>query len=59
MVKRLIKFLKDEEGISAVEYALIGALVSVAVFAAWTAMKGKFTAATDKIGEKLEAAATE
>ncbi|HHT9110051.1 MAG TPA: Flp family type IVb pilin [Candidatus Brocadiaceae bacterium] len=59
MGKRLIKFLKDEEGISAVEYALIGALVSVAVFAAWTALKGKFTGATDKIGEKLEQAATE
>ncbi len=57
MVKRLIKFLKDEEGISAVEYALIGALVSVAVFLAWTTLKGQFKTATEKIGENLEAAA--
>jgi Flp pilus assembly pilin Flp len=30
-VKRLVKFLKDEEGVVMIEYALIGALIGVAL----------------------------
>ena len=30
-MKKLIKFLKDEEGVTAIEYGLIAALVGVAI----------------------------
>ena len=36
-MKKLVKFFKDEEGATAIEYALIAALVSIAAIAAWTA----------------------
>ena len=35
-MKKLIRFLKDEEGVTAIEYGLIAALVAVAIIAGAT-----------------------
>jgi pilus assembly protein Flp/PilA len=40
-MKRLIlKFIRDERGLTTVEYAVAGALITVAVVAAFTALGG-------------------
>lgn len=33
------KFMKDESGVTTIEYALIGALIAVALIASFTALK--------------------
>ncbi len=35
-MKKLIRFLKDEEGVTAIEYGLIAALIAVGIIAAVT-----------------------
>ena len=37
-MKKIINFLKEEEGVTAIEYALIAALVTVVCVAAWTVL---------------------
>ena len=37
-MKTMIRFLKDEQGATAIEYGLIAALISVAAIAAMTAV---------------------
>ncbi len=37
-MKKLIRFLKDEEGVTAIEYGLIAALIAVGIVAAVTAV---------------------
>ncbi len=44
-MKRLLKLLKDESGVTAVEYALIAALIAVAIIIATTFL-GQQIAAT-------------
>ena len=36
MIEKLRKFMRDEEGLTVVEYAVAGALITVAVVAAFT-----------------------
>ena len=38
MKTKIMKFLKDEEGLTIVEYAVAGALISATVAAAFTAL---------------------
>ena len=38
MIKKLRKFMQDEEGLTVVEYAVAGALITVAVAASFTAL---------------------
>ena len=40
MKTKLMRFLRDEEGLTTVEYAVAGALITVAVVAAFTALGG-------------------
>ena len=40
-MKKIINFLKEEEGVTAIEYALIAALVTVVCVGAWTLLGGK------------------
>ena len=40
-MERLLKFLKEEEGVTAIEYGLIAALVAVAIIVAMTTLGGK------------------
>ncbi len=37
-MKKLIRFLKDEDGVTAIEYGLIAALIAVGIIAAVTAV---------------------
>lgn len=52
----IIKFLKDEEGATAIEYGLIAGLISVAIIVAVTAIGDDLTAVFEAISEKLQAA---
>jgi pilus assembly protein Flp/PilA len=40
MKEKLMKFLREEEGLTTVEYAVAGALITVAVVAAFTTLGG-------------------
>lgn len=46
-------FLKDESGVTAIEYGLIAALVGVAIIGGATALGGKLSKLFDDIGTKL------
>ncbi|MEE9449849.1 MAG: Flp family type IVb pilin [Ignavibacteriaceae bacterium] len=37
-MKKLLRFLKDEEGVTAIEYGLIAALIAIGIIAAVTAV---------------------
>ncbi len=37
-MKKLLRFLKDEDGVTAIEYGLIAALIAVGIIAAVTAV---------------------
>ena len=54
MRKHLLAFLRDEEGLTMVEYAVAGSLITVACVAAFTALggavKNKIEAITTAIG---------
>jgi pilus assembly protein Flp/PilA len=54
-MNQLMKFLRDEEGASAVEYGLIVGLIAIAIIVAATALggglDGLFTTASDKVEE--------
>lgn len=41
MKDKIMKFLRNEEGLTTVEYAVAGALVAAAVVAAFTALGGQ------------------
>ena len=47
MIKELRKFMQDEEGLTVVEYAVAGALITVAVVLAFTTLG---TAVATQIG---------
>jgi Flp pilus assembly protein TadG len=38
-MKKLLRFLKDEEGVTAIEYGLIAALIAVGIITAVTAVR--------------------
>ncbi len=40
-MKKLIRFLKDEDGVTAIEYGLIAALIAVGIIFAVTAVGNK------------------
>jgi pilus assembly protein Flp/PilA len=42
-MERIIRFFKDEEGATAIEYGLIASLISVVIIAAVTAVGGGLT----------------
>ncbi len=52
-VKKLIRFLKDEEGVTAIEYGLIAALIAVGIIAAVTAVGIKLKATFNTIDAAL------
>ncbi len=54
---RFIKFLRDEEGATAIEYALIAGLIAVALALALTPLGGYITTIFGKIGTALSNAA--
>jgi pilus assembly protein Flp/PilA len=55
-MKRLLKFLKDEAGVTAVEYALIAALIAVAIIIATTALGTQIAATFNYIAGQIPGA---
>jgi pilus assembly protein Flp/PilA len=49
----LTRFLRDEEGATAIEYGLIAALISVAIIAALTSLQGALTDTFNSITSAL------
>lgn len=58
MLKKIMRFLKDEEGASAVEYGLIVGLVAVAAVAVLLTMGGNLSTLFDTVATKLGGAAS-
>jgi pilus assembly protein Flp/PilA len=56
MLKRLARLRSDERGATAIEYALIGALVSVAIIIGATALGTAINAMYVSVDSKVEAA---
>ncbi len=52
-MKKLIRFLKDEDGVTAIEYGLIAALIAVGIIASVTAVGLKLKATFNKIDVAL------
>ena len=53
-MKRLISFLKDEEGATAIEYGLLAALIAIVMAVGATATGLSLDALFDKISAKLD-----
>lgn len=52
-MKKLLKFLKDEEGVTAIEYGLIAALIAVVIIGAVTLVGGNLTGTFNTIAGAL------
>lgn len=59
MKSTLLKFWKDEEGATAIEYALIAGLIAVAIIGALTALGGGLENVFASIKGKLEQLGTD
>ena len=57
-MKKLVKFFKDEEGVVMIEYALIAALIGVALIATLIALEGEIDQIFNYIKGKLSDAQT-
>ena len=55
-MEKVISFLKDEEGVSAVEYGLVAALIAIALIAGATALSGKLDACFRYVADKVKSA---
>lgn len=53
-MEKLIRFLKDEEGVTAIEYGLIAALIAIVIIAALQLVGGELQDTFTKIGTTLE-----
>jgi pilus assembly protein Flp/PilA len=52
-MKGLIKFFKDEEGVTAIEYGLIAALIAVVIIAAVTFVGQELSETFNYVGTSL------
>lgn len=55
MKKALIKFWKDEEGATAIEYGLIAGLIAVVIIATLTTLGEEISEVFTKISDELNA----
>jgi len=53
MKDQLVKFWKDEEGATAIEYALIAGLIAVAIIGALSTLGGQINGIFTKISNEL------
>ena len=53
MKEKLMKFIKDEDGIETIEYALIAALIAIASIAAATLLGTEVSEVYDTVQETL------
>jgi len=56
IANKIVKFLKDEEGLTTVEYAVAGALITLAVIAAFTQLGSEVNTSISNIGDALNSA---
>ena len=54
---QFVRFLQEEEGATAIEYALIAALIAVAIIGALTTVGGDVSSLFNKVGNELNSAA--
>ncbi|MGB6008440.1 Flp family type IVb pilin [Castellaniella sp.] len=59
MKQQMLSFLKEEDGVTAIEYGLIAGLIAVALLAALTPLGEHLSDLFTNIGNKVEGAATE
>ena len=52
-MKKLFAFLKEEDGVTAIEYGLIAALIAVAIIAAVTTIGTQLTGTFNSVSGKL------
>lgn len=52
-MKNLVRYMKDENGATAIEYGLITALVAVAIIAALSTLGSNAAATFDKVSAKM------
>ncbi len=52
-MEKLLRFLKDEDGVTAIEYGLIAALIAVGIIAAVTAVGLKLKSTFNKVDAAL------
>ncbi len=52
-MKKLMRFLKDEDGVTAIEYGLIAALIAVVIIVAVTAVGTQLKATFNKVDSAL------
>ncbi len=57
MIGKMIAFVRDEDGATAIEYGLIAALVSVAAIGALTAMGNSLSTLFNTVSSALSGAA--
>ena len=55
-MKKLMRFLKDEDGVTAIEYGLIAALIAVVIIVAVTAVGGSLKATFETVEAALDGA---
>jgi len=56
MIASVVRFAREESGVTAIEYALIAALVAVAIIGAATALGANIGAVFNYVSGKLTAA---
>ncbi len=56
-MKKLMRFLKDEDGVTAIEYGLIAALIAVVIIVAVSAVGISLTGIFNTVSTKLDSAA--
>ncbi len=55
-MKKLMRFLKDEDGVTAIEYGLIAALIAVVIIVAVTAVGGSLRGTFETIDTAISGA---
>ena len=57
-MKRLMKFFKDEEGVTAIEYGLIAALIALVILIAVVLVGQGLSSTFDNIGTHVQSVAS-
>jgi len=52
-MEKIKRFFRDEEGVTAIEYGLIAALIAVAIIAATATLGGKISGTFDAVSGKM------
>jgi pilus assembly protein Flp/PilA len=53
IIAKASQFIRDEDGISAIEYALLGSLIALAIIAAVSGLATKISTAFNTIGDSI------